>query len=93
MGDVARSPTRPPVTGAGEPERDANGLKAAVAGAARSLLLSITGEEDAELEELLEAELLSFVPSVLLLGWDTFDFGATLPDCGEESPFPEPGVN
>jgi hypothetical protein len=67
MGDVARSPTRPPVTGAGEPERDANGLKAA-AGAVCSLLPSITGEEDAELEELLEAELLSFVPSVPLLG-------------------------
>ena len=68
MGDVARSPTRPPVTGAGEPERDVNGLKAAVAGAVRSLLPSINGDEDAELEELLEAELLSFVPSVLLLG-------------------------
>ena len=93
MGDVARSATSPPVTGAGEPERDANGLKAAVAGVARSLLPSITGEEDAELEELLEAELLSFVPSVPSLGGGGFDFGASVPGCGEEGAFPVPGVN
>ena len=66
MGEVARSLTRPPVTGAGEPERDAKGLKAGLAG--RSLLPSITGNEEDELVELLETELLSCVPSVPLAG-------------------------
>ena len=66
MGEVARSLTRPPVTGAGEPERDVKGLKAGTAG--RSLLPSITGDEEDELVELLETELLSCVPSVPFAG-------------------------
>lgn len=68
MGDVARSLTSPPVTGAGEPEREMNGLKAGAAGG--SLLPSINGDAEDELEELLETEALSCVPSVLLPGWD-----------------------
>ena len=66
MGEVARSLTRPPVTGAGEPERDAKGLKAGAA--CRSLLPSINGDEEDELEELLETEALSCMPSVPFAG-------------------------
>lgn len=66
MGEVARSLTRPPVTGAGEPARDVNGLRTGAAG--RSLLPSITGDEEDELEELLDTESLSCVPSVLFAG-------------------------
>ena len=66
MGDVARSLISPPVTGAGDPARDVKGLKAVAA--ERSLLPSINGEAEDEIEELLETELPSCVPSVLLRG-------------------------
>lgn len=62
MGDAPRLPIPPPVTGVGEPARDANGLK--FDEAARSPSLSITGEDVMELDVELAAEFLSFVPSV-----------------------------
>jgi len=90
---VARSATRPPVTGAGEPDRDAKGLNDVVEG--RSLLSSIKGELDDELEELEElekVEMLSCVPSVAAVERVGCGFAAAVPGSGEAGAFPEPGV-
>lgn len=59
MGEAARSPMPVPVTGRGEPARDAKGL---TFGEGRSLLPSICGDE-VELEELVEEDFVSVAPS------------------------------
>lgn len=82
MGDAARAPRPPPVTGVGEPEREMKGL---TAGDARSSLPSSSGE-DVRVEEY-EESTISEVPSVFEAG-----AGASA-GCGERGPFPEPGVN
>jgi len=81
---VERAPSPPPVTGAGEPERETNGLEA---GTARSLLPSSCGEELLVEDRDVLAD--SSVPSVLIGA--AADSGVSA-DCGERGPFPEPGV-
>lgn len=62
MGDAARAPRPPPVTGAGEPDRDRKGPNA---GCARSFGPSSCG--DGEIDDRVDDVLLSSAPSVL--GW------------------------
>lgn len=83
MGDAARAPKPPPVAGAGEPEREMNGLSTEEA---RSLLPSSSGDGVLVPEEC-DDSADSAEPSVL--GIEVRDSG----DWGERGLFPEPGVN